>query len=782
MMRLYFLLATLFFSIQLNAQLIINEVSQGANAEEYVELLVVGTPTCGSSTVDLRGWIIDDNNGWHASGAGMGIAAGHVRFANIPQWASVKIGALILIYNDAEMGAAVSALTPDVSDANADCRYIVPVSSNVLEKNTTQPSTSTTSYTTPAPTYSTTGTWTQLGMANGGDAFHTVSPANYGVPYHAIGWGSNSAQVDVYYSNAQGQRNIYMANLIDNDPYNQANYVNGNTPADETPGLPNNIANATWILSLNNNCQPVATSNIFDTVAVPLCQGDTVNINNQVINTAGSYNDTIPTTGVGCDTVRTYNVSVSPLNTRTQAVALCQGESTVINGQTVTTNGTYVDTVASSNGGCDTVVTYNVTFNPLNTRSTAVVLCPGQSVVINGQTVSTAGTYMDTVTSTTAGCDTVVTYNVSTGTTIPVAISANLCPGDFILINGQQVSTAGTYTETRPAIGGGCDTTVTYTVTTGTYLQRIDNRTACTGEVISVNGTNYTTSTSFNDTVSSPITCDTIVTYNLVFYNVFTSNNNVSICQGDSYFAGGAQQTTAGVYADTLTSQFGCDSIVNTNLTVVQPSTETITADVCIGDSYEGTVVNNDTTYTVVYTNQTGCDSTVTYNLTAVAKPVVTISDDVTIDEGDNVTLTATGGGNYMWSNGQSTADITVTPTVSTTYYVSVSNAGCSVVDSTVVTVIPAPEIDVKIPTAFSPNNDGKNDLFDVLNRFQIQVNEFRVYNRWGELVYNNPDGKWDGRYKNVEQPVGVYVYYIGVTYLKSGKQDAISGNVTLLR
>lgn len=834
MIRLYVLIVVLICALQTNAQLIINEVSQGANAEEYVELLVVGTPTCGSNTVDLRGWIIDDNNGWHASGAGQGIAAGHVRFANIAQWSAVKIGSIILVYNDAEVGAAVSALTDDISDANADCRYIIPISSSVFEKNTTQPSTSTSSYTSPVPTYSTTGTWTQLGMANGGDAFHTVSPANYTIPHHAIGWGSNSAQVDVYYSNAQGQRNVYMANTVDNNPFNQANYINGNTPADETPGAPNNTANAAWIAILNNNCQPIAASNVLDTVIVPICQGDTVNINNQIINTAGSYRDTIPTTGAGCDTIRTYNVTVSPLNTKNIPVTLCQGQSTVINGQTITTagnyldtipsttascdtivtynvtvtsnindavaiqlcqgestqingqtvntSGTYLDTLASTTGGCDTIRTYNVTVTPLSTRSESVNLCPGESILINGQTVTTAGTYTETRPATT-GCDTVVTYSVQTGSSIPVAISSNLCPGNSITINGQQVSTAGIYTETVPSTTGGCDTLITYTVTVSNYLQRTETIASCAGQTVVLNGVTYTASATVRDTVSSPVTCDTIVTYNIVFYPIYNLPDSVSICAGDSYFAGGAQQTTAGIYVDNFTTVNGCDSVVTTTLTILQPTTENVSADVCIGELYAGATITVDTAYTVIYTNQTGCDSTVNYTITALQKPVSVVSDDVTIEAGQETTITASGGTSYIWSSGQNFEDITVKPAQTTLYYVTVFNSnGCSVVDSTLVTVVPAPEVDVKIPTAFSPNGDGPNDFFDVLNRFQVRVNEFRIYNRWGELVHNNPDDKWDGRYKNVEQPIGTYVYYLKVTYITSGKQDALSGNVTLLR
>ena len=52
-------------ALQTKAQLVINEISQGGQnpSIEYVELLVVGTNSCTSSTVDLRSWVIDDNNG-----------------------------------------------------------------------------------------------------------------------------------------------------------------------------------------------------------------------------------------------------------------------------------------------------------------------------------------------------------------------------------------------------------------------------------------------------------------------------------------------------------------------------------------------------------------------------------------------------------------------------------------------------------------------------------------------------------------------------------------------
>lgn len=66
------------------------------------------------------------------------------------------------------------------------------------------------------------------------------------------------------------------------------------------------------------------------------------------------------------------------------------------------------------------------------------------------------------------------------------------------------------------------------------------------------------------------------------------------------------------------------------------------------------------------------------------------------------------------------------------------------------------------MPTAFSPNGDGINDFYyPVYFDSTIAVREFRVYNRWGQLIHDNPTIGWDGYYKDKPQPVGIYTYYI---------------------
>lgn len=830
----HFVLSALVFAFSASqAQLIINEASQGlTGSQEYVELLVIGNPTCGSSnTVDLRGWIIDDNNSWHASGSGTGIASGHVKFDSIAQWANVKIGSLILIYNDGDVGASVSALTNDVSDSNNDCVYIVPVSSSVLRKNTDLPlsGNTMTTYAVPGTTYSGVGNWLPLGMANGGDAFHTVSPANYAAPYHAIGWGNNTAQVNAYFSGSQSASVIIMANTVDNDPFNGANYSSVAASGNETPGAPNNAANAAWIASINNNCQtiaptyPTTTRNIslcpgqsvvingvtvttagtyIDTIpatigcdtvrtnnvtvgsyitdsrAVQLCPGQSTVINGQTVSTAGTYNDTIP--GTGCDTLRTYNVTTQTYNQKTQAVALCSGQSIVINGQTITTNGTYLDTVSSPTT-CDTIITYNVTFANYITDSRSVQLCPGQSTVINGQTITTAGTYNDTLQAS-VGCDTVRTYTVTTSPFITKLEFYSLCQGQSITVRGNTYSTAGSYLDTV-ASATTCDTVFTYSITVNSFIPSSVTLTACQGQSITVNGTAYTSNTQFNDTISGGASCDTIRTYQLTFFPVYNNTNNVTICQGQTYFAGGAQQSTSGTYTDTYTTVNGCDSIIQTNLTVAQPDSSTQQETVCSGDAFNGTVYTTDTVLVYTYTNVSGCDSVVTYNLTIAPKPVALVSADTTIESGQSAILVASGGTDYLWNGGETTASITVAPTQTQTYLVNVANANsCSDTATVTVTVNQPKEQIPLIPTAFSPNGDGVNDVFDIVNRSLFDVEAFRVYNRWGELVFESTTDGWDGTFRNTAQPIGTFVYYAEVRNLAGTKVYSLKGNVTLLR
>jgi len=91
--------------------------------------------------------------------------------------------------------------------------------------------------------------------------------------------------------------------------------------------------------------------------------------------------------------------------------------------------------------------------------------------------------------------------------------------------------------------------------------------------------------------------------------------------------------------------------------------------------------------------------------------------------------------------------------------------------------------VDVIFPTAFSPNNDGHNDVFKPALLGIVSVKDFIVYNRWGEKIFeSNVMGiGWDGTFKAATQPVGAYVYYIEAVDV-FGNTISRKGVVSLVR
>ena len=89
----------------------------------------------------------------------------------------------------------------------------------------------------------------------------------------------------------------------------------------------------------------------------------------------------------------------------------------------------------------------------------------------------------------------------------------------------------------------------------------------------------------------------------------------------------------------------------------------------------------------------------------------------------------------------------------------------------------------IKLPSAFSPNQDGENETFRILNAGDIELIEFKIYNRWGNLVFktSNIDEAWDGKRRGEDQNSGTYIYYIKGRK-STGELTEIKGNVTLLR
>ena len=88
------------------------------------------------------------------------------------------------------------------------------------------------------------------------------------------------------------------------------------------------------------------------------------------------------------------------------------------------------------------------------------------------------------------------------------------------------------------------------------------------------------------------------------------------------------------------------------------------------------------------------------------------------------------------------------------------------------------------LPSAFTPNNDGLNDVFGPLNAVKAENLQFRVFNRWGQLIYQTRNWKapWDGRLKGVDQPSGTYVWFLTWEDRDSKEKRQRKGTVALIR
>ncbi len=113
-------------------------------------------------------------------------------------------------------------------------------------------------------------------------------------------------------------------------------------------------------------------------------------------------------------------------------------------------------------------------------------------------------------------------------------------------------------------------------------------------------------------------------------------------------------------------------------------------------------------------------------------------------------------------------------------YFVSATTPeGCH--ETATVVIIVTDSSIFAFPNAFSPNNDGLNDDFGPLTNGSISIETFKVFNRWGELVHDNPAARWDGTFRGEKQPTEVYVYMIVLKTLDN-KEKTFTGDVWLAR
>ncbi|MCB0706789.1 MAG: gliding motility-associated C-terminal domain-containing protein [Saprospiraceae bacterium] len=375
-------------------------------------------------------------------------------------------------------------------------------------------------------------------------------------------------------------------------------------------------------------------------------------------------------------------------------------------------------------------------------------------------------------------------------------VVTNCFGGETSVYGGYTASTGGAFNLQYVCTGNNVYPTTT-SDTTSVIL--------CEGESYFAGGALQTTSGFYSDVYVAYNGCDSIIVSDLTFNPSFADTVSVQLCDGDFYFAGGADQTTSGIYSDAFLTINGCDSLVVTELEFSPNESSYLLKILCAGESYfaGGMDQTSDGIYTDTLINFLSCDSIVTTELLFLsAEANIEEPDPLNCENPDCLTLDASAssaGGpySYEWfvSGGGQIEDETdpLLPVACGPglYRLIVTNSIGDVVcadtaEVTVVLEIDGDCFDIEIPNAFSPNGDGLNDFFQLIipEDLTVEIREFQVFNRWGQQVYNNENGLigWDGKQDGEPAPSDVFAYRILYTIPILAQDIELSGEVTLLR
>ncbi len=218
----------------------------------------------------------------------------------------------------------------------------------------------------------------------------------------------------------------------------------------------------------------------------------------------------------------------------------------------------------------------------------------------------------------------------------------------------------------------------------------------------------------------------------------------------------------------------GSFSAPTVNLTNCSNSTNAITSllwdfgDPASGSNNSSSLSNpthaftNAGTYTVSLALNYACGGDIITQLITAAGPTAHAESDATIFAGASVSLQASGNGTYLWTTGDTSSSITVSPATTTNYCVTVTDtANCTNKACVKVTV----RVPIEIPNAFSPNGDNINDTWNIKGIDSYGTPQVSIYNRWGQPVLYKSDYKtpWDGKQNGIELPTASYYYLIDI-------------------
>ncbi len=518
---------------------------------------------------------------------------------------------------------------------------------------------------------------------------------------------------------------------------------------------------------------------------------------------------------------------------------ICDGDSIVVAGESLTTTGDYEFHITTFNG-CDSAIFVTLEVLPQASEFIDINLCNGETFLIGQTPYTQTGVFLDTIL-TTQECDSIVTLDLfiieceiigSTDYVEPI------CHGEatgmliFSVENGTPPFSYDWSHITEPTIGGTGSTNLFTNneilgVPAGVYeinimdtfgndvviFQEVTEPPAINiqMEAVDLNGFNLSCFGG-SDGTAFATPGGGVPPYIYLWDNASTQNTAINL--------------SAGTHTVNITDSYGC--IRSADITLTEPSVIDLdvlftnpncdgfeTGIISLENAAGGTppytyalgnsVFSDISTYTELgpgtygffATDANGCMIDTMETLEAPDIPIIELGDDLIVELGCNILIpTQTNGSNIVdiaWTNNTSlSCDDCLRPFAlpvnNTTYRLEVTSIdGCTTSDS--IHIIVEKIRDVYFPNAFSPNNDGINDSFFIgAGKAVSEIISFQVYSRWGELIYdvvniplNDPDSGWNGTFNNKEMDTGIYLWTAKIGFIDDEVLE-YAGDVVLVK
>ncbi len=569
-----------------------------------------------------------------------------------------------------------------------------------------------------------------------------------------------------------------------------------------------------------------------ENIDVTLCQGDSYNYNGT--DYTSSQTLTFSSGVIGCDSIININISNYPQETGLVSGSFCSGDTIDVLGELITddtqTTLVFVDMAAFN---CDSIVDVDVIFEDAIFANFQDVLCADESLTINGNEYDINNpTGMDTLLSS-AGCDSILTINISFTQNPEGSFTADICSGESIDIGDDtydDLNLQGT-TILEGQASNGCDSIVN--VDLNLIMDSFFDLEAsiCPGDQVNVGSDVYDIINNSGTTIlpnAAESGCDSIVNVSISELPASMSDLSDDICPDQTITVGPDVYSSGNLSGSTILSgaaENGCDSIVNVNLNLLLPSA-LIEVDNCPGETNADIMINNLESldlpvsiqvnsesfgpytespidlqltspgiYDIEILGAGGCtyaETVMVDDLTTINLEIINTNLDINSYQLDIQTNFNYNSADWSFDSGLANASMSandglqITIGESTNVTIELSDGNCSL-SSTVFLLFEEQVIDENI---YIPNiidiNDPENGSFQIFTGEGISVTALSIYDRWGNLIFdaeNNTSENilWDGRRndRNVEQ--GVYVYKASISYA-NGNEETLIGSLTVIR